>query len=125
MQLRGGEGCIIGAWSASPCLPRVPSVWSGSAQRGGGIVDPAIAAGILLGLILKLTAIFPSLAAEQAAREQTWYEPTVAPLSIGRALIVRIGLSLASLALILAAINGPGPNYRFNSIPIRWQQSPS
>lgn len=72
-----------------------------------------IAAGIaiLLGLILKLTAIPPALAAEQAARAQTWYEPTVAPLSTGRVLTVRIGLNLAGLILILVTMSVYGPTW--------------
>jgi hypothetical protein len=51
------------------------------------------------------------LAAEQAARAQTWYEPTVALLSAGRALSLRIGLNLGGLVLILAAMNGCGPTW--------------
>jgi anaerobic dimethyl sulfoxide reductase subunit C (anchor subunit) len=79
-----------------------------------------IAAGIsiLLGLILKLAAISPALAAEQAARTQTWYEPTVAPLSTGRALTIRIGLNLAGLALILVAMSGSGPTWLWSCLSL-------
>jgi DMSO reductase anchor subunit len=76
--------------------------------------SPALIAagiGILLGLILKLTAIPPALAAEQAARAQTWYELTVAPLSTGRVLTVRIGLNLAGLILILTTMSVYGPTW--------------
>ncbi len=107
--------------------PATPLEFAGSAMLLGGALgavltafatadqtgwNPALIAagiGILLGLILKLTAIYPALAAEQAARAQTWYEPTDAPLSTGRALTVRIGLNLAGLVLIIAAMGGPGP----------------
>ena len=65
--------------------------------------------GILLGLILKFAAIFPALAAEQSARAQTWYEPSDAPLSAGRALMVRMGLNLGGLVLIITAISGSAP----------------
>ena len=79
----------------------------------------AAAIGVFLGLILKLTAIFPSLAAEQTARAQTWYEPTFAPLSIGRVLTVRIGLNLAGLALILlAAMSGSGPTWLWSCLSL-------
>jgi len=67
--------------------------------------------GILWGLILKLTAISPTLTAEQATQDQTWYEPTVKLLSAGRALAIRIGLNLAGLVLILAAMGGYGPTW--------------
>jgi len=77
-----------------------------------------IAAGIsiLLGLILKLTAISPALAAERTAQAQTWYEPPVTPLSTGRALTVRIGLNLAGLALILTAMSGSGPTWLWSCL---------
>jgi DMSO reductase anchor subunit len=81
--------------------------------------SPALIAagiGILLGLTLKFTAISPALAAEQAARAQTWYEPTVTPLSTGRALTVRIGLNLAGLVLILAAISESGPTWLWSCL---------
>ena len=105
MLLGGALGAVLTAFGATD-------------QPGWSPALIAAAIGILLGLILKLTAIFPSLAAEQAARDQTWYEPTVAPLSIGRALTVRMGLSLAGLALILAAINGPGPTWLWSCLSL-------
>jgi DMSO reductase anchor subunit len=83
--------------------------------------SPALIAagiGILLGLILKLTAISPALAAERDARSQTWYEPTVAPLSTGRALTLRIGLNLAGLGLILAAMSGTGPTWLWSCLSL-------
>jgi len=67
--------------------------------------------GILLGLILKLSAIPPALASEQAAQAQTWYEPAVVSLSTGRVLTVRIGLNLAGLIMILAAMSVYGPTW--------------
>jgi len=76
------------------------------------------AIGILSGLILKLTAISPALAAEQAACAQTWYEATVAPLSFGRSLTVRIGLNLAGLVLILAAMSGYSPAWLWSCLSL-------
>jgi hypothetical protein len=72
----------------------------------------------LLGLILKLMAISPALAAEQAARTQTWYEPAVAPISTGRALAVRNGLNLAGLVLILAAVSGSGSTWLWSCLSL-------
>jgi DMSO reductase anchor subunit len=101
-----GSAMLLGG-----ALGAVLTTFGATDQPGWSPALIAAAIGILLGLILKLTAIFPSLAAEQAARDQTWYEPTVASLSIGRSLAVRIGLNLAGLALILAAISGSGPTW--------------
>lgn len=78
-------------------------------QPGWNPVFITAGIGILLGLILKLAAISPALAAEQAARAETWYEPTVGFLSTGRVLTVRMGLNLAGLVLILVAVIGYGP----------------
>jgi DMSO reductase anchor subunit len=105
MLLGGALGAVLTAFGATD-------------QPGWSPALIAAAIGILLGLILKLTAIFPSLAAEQAARDQTWYEPTVASLSIGRSLAVRIGLNLAGLALILAAISGSGPTWLWSCLSL-------
>ena len=98
MLLGGALGAVLTVIGA-----RDPSAWS-PALIAAGI-------GILLGLILKLTAICPALVAEQAARAQTWSEPTVAPLPIGRVLTLRMGLNLAGLVLILAAMSGCGPTW--------------
>ena len=98
MLLGGALGAVLTAFEATD-----QSGWS-PALIAAGI-------GILLGLILKFTAISPALAAEQAVRAQTWYEPTVALLSTGRALSLRIGLNLAGLVLILAAMSGSGPTW--------------
>lgn len=108
-----GSAMLLGG-----ALGAVLTVFGATDQTGKSPALIAAAIGILLGLILKLTAIFPSLAAEQAARDQTWYEPTVASLSIGRSLAVRIGLNLAGLALILAAISGSGPTWLWSCLSL-------
>ena len=105
MLLGGALGAVLTALRAAD-----PSGWSPA------LIVAAI--GILLGLILKLTAISPALAAEDAARDQTWYEPTVVPLSTGRALTVRIGLNLAGLVLILAAMSGYGPAWLWSCLSL-------
>jgi anaerobic dimethyl sulfoxide reductase subunit C (anchor subunit) len=64
---------------------------------------------ILLGLILKLAAISPALAADQNARAQSWYDSSGGPLVTGRVLAVRMALNLAGLLLILAVVSGSGP----------------
>ena len=74
--------------------------------------------GVLLGLILKLSAIPPALAAGQAARAQTWYVPVVVPLATGRVLAVRIGLNLAGLIMILAAVPGYGPMWLWTCLSL-------
>jgi DMSO reductase anchor subunit len=65
-----------------------------------------LTAGIsmLLGLILKLTAISPAVSAEEAARTQTWYAPSSTIVSVGRVLSIRIGLYLAGLTLTLIPV---------------------
>ena len=105
MLLGGALGAVLTAFEATD-----QSGWS-PALIAAGI-------GILLGLILKFTAISPALAAEQAARAQTWYEPTVALLSTGRALSLRIGLNLAGLVLILAAMSGCGPTWLWSCLSL-------
>jgi DMSO reductase anchor subunit len=67
--------------------------------------------GMLLGLILKLTAISPAVSAEEAARTQTWYAPSGTLVSVGRVLSIRIGLYLAGLALIPFAMAKYGPEW--------------
>jgi anaerobic dimethyl sulfoxide reductase subunit C (anchor subunit) len=108
-----GSAMLLGG-----ALGAVLTVFGATDQTGKSPALIAAAIGILLGLILKLTAIFPSLTAEQAARDQTWYEPTVAPLSKGRALSVRMGLNLAGLALILAAMSGSGPTWLWSCLSL-------
>jgi len=108
-----GRAMLLGG-----ALGAVLTVFGATDQTGKSPALIAAAIGILLGLILKLTAIFPSLTAEQAARDQTWYEPTVAPLSKGRALSVRMGLNLAGLALILAAMSGSGPTWLWSCLSL-------
>ena len=65
--------------------------------------------GIVLGLILKLVAILPALAAEQSSRAQTWYEIADETLSAGWTLAIRSVLNICGGLLILIAINGQGP----------------
>jgi DMSO reductase anchor subunit len=98
MLLGGALGAVLTAFGATD-----QSGWTPALITAG--------IGIMLGLILKLTAIPPALAAEKATRAQTWYEPTAAPLCTGRALTVRIGLNLAGLILILAAMWVSGPKW--------------
>jgi len=105
MLLGGALGAVLTAFGDTD-----QSGWSPSLIAAG--------IGILLGLTLKFTAISPALAAEQAARAQTWYEPTVTPLSTGRALTVRIGLNLAGLVLILAAISESGPAWLWSCLAL-------
>ena len=108
-----GSAMLLGG-----ALGAVLTVFGATDQPGKSPALIAAAIGILLGLILKLTAISPSLTAEQAARDQTWYEPTVAPLSNGRALTVRMGLNLAGLALILATMSGSGPTWLWSCLSL-------
>ena len=106
-----GSAMLLGG-----ALGAVLTAFGDTGQSGWSPALIAAGIGILLGLILKLTAIFPALAAERAAQAQTWYAPPVAPLSTGRALTVRIGLNLAGLVLILAAISGSGPTWLWSCL---------
>ena len=64
-----------------------------------------------MGLVLKLLAISPALAAEQAAQAQTWYAPRSAFLSTGQLLTLRMALNLAGLGLTLTAVGGSAPGW--------------
>jgi DMSO reductase anchor subunit len=108
-----GSALLLGG-----ALGAVLTVFGATDQPGWSPALIAAAIGILLGLILKLTAISPSLVSEQAARDQTWYEPTVAHLSIGRALTLRMGLNLGGLVLISAAISGSGPTWLWSCLSL-------
>jgi len=88
----------------------------GQPGRNAAFITSVI--GILLGLILKLMAISPAMTAEQATQDQTWYEPAGLLLSVGRALAIRIGLNLAGLALILAAMGGYGPTWLWSCLSL-------
>jgi len=110
-------------WNSSATLME----FAGSALLLGGALGGAFAllgtphplgwktefltAGIsmLLGLILKLTAISPAVSAEEAARTQTWYASSSTLVSVRRVLSIRIGLYLAGLALIPVAMVKYGP----------------
>lgn len=105
MLLGGALGAVLAVFGNTD-----PAGWS-PALIAAGI-------GILLGLILKLAAISPALAAAEAARAQTWYAPTVAPLSTGRALMIRMGLNLVGLVLILAAMSGYGPAWLWSCLSL-------
>jgi len=87
-------------------------------QPGRSAALIAAVIGILLGLILKLTAISPALTAEQAARDQIWYEPAGMLLSAGCALTIRIGLNLTGLVLILTAMVGYGPTWLWSCLSL-------
>jgi anaerobic dimethyl sulfoxide reductase subunit C (anchor subunit) len=105
MLLGGAMGAVLAAFGATD-QPRLSPA----------LVTAGI--GILSGLVLKLMAISPALAVEKAARAQTWYEPADPPLSIGKALTVRIGLNLAGLVLILAALSGSGSTWLWSSLSL-------
>jgi Tat-targeted selenate reductase subunit YnfH len=106
-----GSAMLLGG-----ALGAVLTAFRDTDQSGWSPALIVAAIGLLLGLILKFAAISPALAAEQAARAQTWYEPADAPLSICRALTVRIGLNLAGLVLILTAMNGSGPTWLWSCL---------
>jgi DMSO reductase anchor subunit len=63
------------------------------------------AAGMFLGLIIKLAAIKPAMQAERAARDQLWYQQPAFTLSTGRTLAMRSVLNVAGVALMLASAN--------------------
>ena len=52
------------------------------------------------------------------ARTQTWYAPSGSLVSFGRALSIRMGLNLAGLVLILAAMVGYGPTWLWTFISL-------
>ena len=101
-----GSAMLLGG-----ALGAVFAVFGAPAPSGLSPVHMVSGITIILGLILKLTAVFPTLAAEQNARTQTWYEPAGVRLSSGRLLIVRSVLSLVGMSLILAAMSSSGPTW--------------
>jgi DMSO reductase anchor subunit len=92
----GGSTLLLGG-----ALGAVSAAHGAALQPGGSPAFIASEIGMVLGLILKLAAIAPSLAAEQAARVQTWYETPPARLSPGWTLVIRIGLNISGILLIL------------------------
>ncbi|MBW2408605.1 MAG: dimethyl sulfoxide reductase anchor subunit, partial [Deltaproteobacteria bacterium] len=116
--------------------PATPLEFAGSAMLLGGaagafiaIIDaplkpgwnPTLIAagiGVLFGLILKLAAISPALAAEQSSRTQTWYETTDEPFSAGWALVIRVGLNISGLLLMLAATSWSGSTWPWFSLSL-------
>jgi len=60
--------------------------------------------GIALGLVLKIGAISPTLAAERSARAGSWYEPPGRRLSTGRMLGFRLILNLAGTGMMISAV---------------------
>jgi DMSO reductase anchor subunit len=101
-----GSAMLLGG-----ALGVVLAVFGASFQFGSTPAHMVPGIAIMLGLTLKLAAVSPTLAAEQNARTQTWYEPAGVRLSVGRMLIVRIMLNLFGLLLVLAAIIGSGPTW--------------
>ena len=63
----------------------------------------AAAAGMFLGLIIKIAAIKPAMQAERAARDQIWYQDQASTWSAGQSPVARSLLNLAGVALMLAA----------------------
>jgi len=70
----------------------------------------AAGVGLLLGLILKITAMPLALSAEKEADTQTWHNPPATKFSTGRVWLVRMALNLTGLLLLLAAMDGDGLN---------------
>jgi len=113
----------VPAWNSAA----TPLEFAGSAALLGGVLGAVLAtfasggqsgwnlqlvvpgSSTVLGLILKVAAISPGLAAEQAARVRTWYEPAAAHLPAGTVLAIRTGLGLAGLTMVLAASRGTSP----------------
>jgi anaerobic dimethyl sulfoxide reductase subunit C (anchor subunit) len=72
--------------------------------------DMTIAAiAVAAGILLKVSAIRPALAAERTALDRTWYDAGAKTLSTGGILMVRTGLYLAGLAITPAVVGGSGP----------------
>jgi DMSO reductase anchor subunit len=101
-----GSAMLLGG-----AMGAVLAVFGASFQSGSTPAHMVPGIAIMLGLALKLAAVSPTLAAEQKARTQTWYDPAGVRLSIGRMLIVRIMLNLFGLLLVFAAIIGSGPTW--------------
>jgi DMSO reductase anchor subunit len=101
-----GSAMLLGG-----ALGAVLTVFGATDQPGSTPALITAGIGILLGMVLKLTAIPSALAAEKATQAQTWYESTAAPVRTGWVLTVRIGLNLVGLILIMAAMWVSGPKW--------------
>ena len=69
--------------------------------------------GMCLGLIIKLAAIYPGMAAECAAQDQVWYQPPASILSAGQSRAIRSVLNMIGVVLILAAAHRGWPSVLF------------
>lgn len=108
-----GSAILLGG-----ALRAVITAFGTTTQSGWSPVTTFAGIAIFLGLILKLAAIPPSLAADKAARDQTWYPSTAGFFTTGRLLAVRQGLYLAGLLPALAAISWPGPAWLLSCLAL-------
>ena len=90
-----GSALILGG-----TLSLVLSSLEGTA--GWGPAFTVAAAGLFTGLLLKLAAIRPGIAAEHLGRVQQWYPPSAMVMSATLSRVVRLVLSSLGIALVLA-----------------------
>lgn len=81
------------------------AVLTSSATAGWDPTLSAAAAGMVMGLVMKLVAIQPGMQAERAARDIMWYQQPSVTLSAAQTQIIRSLLNVAGVAVMLAAAN--------------------
>ena len=101
-----GSAMLLGGAMGLVVLPMVGTTYSG---WNTALLVSSIA--IVSGLVLKIAAIFPGLAAERAIRDQTWTETGAAPLSTSNILMARLLLFLVGSVLVMAALSQTGPGW--------------
>lgn len=98
-----GSALLLGG-----ALSAVSTSFATTAATGRGPALTTAVIGMCLGLVIKLAAIYPGMAAERAIRDQVWYQPPAAALSAGQSRVLRSVLSVAGIALILSTVFGGG-----------------
>lgn len=93
-----GSALLLGG-----ALSMVSAFFGATDPAGWGAVNTSAAAGMGLGLAVKLAAVFPGMAAERRSRAKVWYPQPVPALSAGQARLARSMSNMVGVVLTLAA----------------------
>ena len=101
-----GSAALLGG-----ALGFVLSTMEGTTYSGWNTAILISGIAIVSGLVLKIAAIFPGLAAEKTTRDQSWYKTDTAPLSTSHILMARLLLFLIGSIMVMAALSQTGPTW--------------
>jgi len=93
------------AGSASLLGGALSAVLTSLGTAGWSPALTASAAGMFLGLVIKLAAVKPAMQAERAARDQVWYQQPDFTLSAGQTLAIRSVMNVTGVTLMLTPAN--------------------